>query len=147
MLCAPYHFLAGLGSDFWLFFFFLLSPFGTCDLLVLTLKGMICQKITPQHIWSTHHVTNTTLPYKTQTIIKCSVIRGWTWVYLNNYHKTGGISGSQQIISDLPELILLAQVEAVMMISIFSNQLCNYIFIIIIHCITENISRLPVSAH
>jgi hypothetical protein len=47
----------------------------------------------------------------------------------------------------MPELILLAEIEEVMMISIFSNQLCNYIFIIIIHCVTENISRLPVNAH
>jgi hypothetical protein len=127
-------------SDF--FFSSLLSRFGTRDLLVLALKGMICQKT--QHIWSTYHVTNTTLSYKTPTIIRCFDIRDWTWVYLNNYQRTGRIPGSQQIIS---ELILLAKVEEVMMISIFSNQLCNYIFIIIIHCVTENISRLPVNAH
>jgi hypothetical protein len=54
---------------------------------------------------------------------------------------------SQGIMSGMLEFILLAKVEAVMMISIFSKQLCNYIFIIIIHCITENISRLPVNTH
>jgi hypothetical protein len=62
---------------------------------------MICQKITPPCIWSMYHVTNTTLPYKTPTIIKCCDIRGWIWVRLKNYHRTGGIFGSQQIISDI----------------------------------------------
>lgn len=135
-LCS---FLSGLGS-------LLLSISGTCDLLVLPLKGMTCQKIRPQCIWNTYLITNTSLSYKTRIIIKYSDIRGWTWAYLNNYHRTGGICGSQQIISDMPELILLAKLEKVMMVSIFSNQLCNYTFIIIIHCVRENISKLPVSA-